>query len=202
MSAAQPTYLRPYVAAARRHGGTFRSLLWESRAAQKARFHALARVCDFEGRSILDVGCGRADLLDYLLSRRIRPSHYTGLEAVESLANAARLKKRADSKIIRADFIADSRAMGVGADILVFSGSLTMLGSGAFFATLRKAYRAAGREVAFNFLASPLLAGEAYLHWHRPMVVRRFAEALGGEVVMLQDYLEGDCTVRVRKKCD
>jgi hypothetical protein len=63
-----PEYLQPYVNAVQKYGTGFNSLLWASPKTQKMRFEALRRVCDFEGRSILDVGCGRADLLDHLMS--------------------------------------------------------------------------------------------------------------------------------------
>src|SRR3954451_9296777 len=79
------SYLAPYVSAAERHAGGFRSLLWASVSTQEKRFDAFTRVCDFAGKSILDVGCGRADLLDYLLGRGIEPDHYVGLEAVQLL---------------------------------------------------------------------------------------------------------------------
>src|SRR5205085_11899167 len=84
----QPEYLQPYLSAVRRHGRGFGSLLWASPHTQAARFDAFVRLCALEGRSILDAGCGRADLLDFLLARGIRPDHYTGLEAVDTLADA------------------------------------------------------------------------------------------------------------------
>ncbi len=195
----QPGYLAPYRAAVRKHGGGFRSLLWDSLKSQAARFDVMARLCRFHKKSILDVGCGRADLLDFLLGKGIEPEHYTGLEAVDELADAAEQKKRANSLIIRTDFIAEPARLFTAADIIVFSGSLNMLESNVFYATLRTAHNAAVKEVAFNFLSSPYLAGADYLHWHRPSVVQKFAEELGGQVKMREDYLEGDCTVRIRK---
>jgi SAM-dependent methyltransferase len=194
-----PTYLQPYLSATRWHGSAFRSLLWESRKAQATRFDALARLCNFDGQSVLDVGCGRADLLDFLLARGIQPKHYTGLEAVEPLANSARRKRRPNSLILNADFVADPDCMFTAADIVVFSGSLTTLESRPFYATLKSAHRAAQNELAFNYLASPLLAGAEFLHWHRPNIVNQFVKKLGGHIATLQDYLEGDCTLRIRK---
>jgi SAM-dependent methyltransferase len=196
-----PSYLKPYLRATRRHGAGFASLLWEDHAAQAVRFDALARLCDFDGHSIFDVGCGRGDLLEFLLAQGIRPSHYTGLEAVEALAKAAQSKRQRNCRIIRGDFVAEpSLLTTAAADVVVFSGSLNMLSSRRFYATLRAAYDAANLELAFNFLDSSELAGAAYLHWHRPRGVRQFVERLGGRVDILSDYLDGDCTVRVRKR--
>ena len=67
-------YLQPYLKAAERHGAGFGSLLWASPETQAARFGAIERLGRLHGKSVLDVGCGRADLLVYLLSRGVRPA--------------------------------------------------------------------------------------------------------------------------------
>src|SRR5215213_2125323 len=74
-----PAYLSPYLKAASRHGAGFSSLLWASPQTQAVRFAALTRIVDLNGKSLLDVGCGRADLLDFLLAQNVRPAHYVGL---------------------------------------------------------------------------------------------------------------------------
>src|SRR5277367_6342008 len=82
-------HLVPYLEAAAQHGGGFRSLLWASPKTQRARFAAIARAVNLDGRIILDAGCGRADLLGYLLKQGVNPTEYIGLEAVDELAGAA-----------------------------------------------------------------------------------------------------------------
>ena len=64
-------YLTPYRDAAEEFGAGFGALLWASPKTQRARFEAIRRACSLEGRDILDVGCGRADLLDYLLANGV-----------------------------------------------------------------------------------------------------------------------------------
>src|ERR1700722_14791809 len=100
-----PSYLEPYLIAARRFGGGFQSLLWASPKTQAARFTALARLCKLNKCSMIDAGCGRADLLDFLLARGVEPTSYTGLEAVDALADAAEAKGHAMAHILRGDFI-------------------------------------------------------------------------------------------------
>jgi hypothetical protein len=195
-----PEYLKPYADAVRRHGDGFRSLLWESPRTQALRFEALTRVCDLQGKSILDVGCGRADLFDYLRDCGIPPDHYTGLEAVDALASAAEAKARKNCLIVRADFVKDPARLLCGADVVLFSGSHNTLEPDAFYATLRTAWHAATEAVAFNFLKSSERAGASYLYWHRPSVVRRFAKELGADCAMVDDYLDGDCTACFTKR--
>ena len=193
------SYLEPYLQAAQRYGGGFSSLLWASPKTQRARFDAIRRAYDPQGKSVLDAGCGRADYLGYLLERNIHPADYIGLEAVETLAAAAETRGYPDCKILRGDFVRDPARLFVGADVIVFSGSLNTMDPPTFFATIRRAYDAAAEAVVFNFLSSPALAGKEYLVWHPPERVQSFAADLGGTVQRLDDYLPGDCTMALRK---
>src|SRR5258705_2635616 len=123
-----------------------------------------------------------------------------GMEAVDELADAAVRKLADDVRIIRADFVRGPERMFVGADVVIFSGSLNTADDEVFYATLRRAYDAAAEALVFNYLCSPMLAGMSYLAWRRPEDVLRFARGLGGsDVRTLDDYLEGDCTVAVVK---
>src|SRR5277367_4796987 len=100
-----PAYLRPYLDAVDKHGAKFESLLWANPSSQAARFAALARWCELDGRIVLDAGCGRADFLEYLHQRKIVPAKYIGIEAVAELAEAAERKNLPDAQILRGDFI-------------------------------------------------------------------------------------------------
>lgn len=196
-----PKYLAPYVSAAERHGAGFGALLWASPRTQATRFQAIAELYDMNGKSILDVGCGRADFLDFLISRGIEPHDYAGLEAVDELADAAEAKRLPRCRIIRADFVKEPARLFVGADVLVFSGSLNTLGVAEFYASVRRAYEACADAVAFNFLSSPELAGRDFLSWHRVGDVLTFVRALGVRNADAREgYLSGDCTILLGKQ--
>ena len=195
-------YLEPYVRAAATHGEGFGSLLWASPQTQGARFDALMRLCDFGGRNVLDVGCGRADFLDHLITRGARPAHYVGIEGVETLVEAARKKERRDCLIVHADFVREPARMLVGADVIAFSGSLNTVEDADFYATLRVAFDAAVEAVVFNFLSSTYLAAAEWLRWRRTEDVMTFARGLTTRVATLNDYLQGDTTVAMIKSDD
>lgn len=200
MSAApsQP-YLEPYFRAARQYGAGFSALLWASPKTQRARFDAIRRAYDPQGKSVLDAGCGRADYLEFLLSRDVQPADYVGLEAVEALAVAAEAKAFPNSRIVRGDFVREPAKLFVGADVIVFSGSLNTMDQGTFYESLRRAYDATAEAVVFNFLCSPALAGRAYLTWHQRERVEAFARRVAADVRILEDYLQGDCTIAMMK---
>lgn len=200
-----PSYLRPYLSAAARHGSGFHSLLWASPYTQSQRFDAIRRLGNLHGKSVLDVGCGRADLLEFLLARDVVPADYIGVEMVPELAAAAEQKAAAKTvlgrvpraTILRADFVREPRRMFVGADVVVFSGSLNTVEDADFYPLLRRAFDAAAEALVFNFLSSPALAGAEYLRWRQRGDVLAFARSLSPDVSDLEDYLPGDCTVGV-----
>ena len=157
---------------------------------------------DLNGRSVLDVGCGRADFLDYLIARKVRIASYTGIEGVPALATAAAKKGHPNSRIVLADFMAEPARLFVGAEVVVFSGSLNTMDSTGFYSSLERAYEAAAEMVVFNFLCSTRLAGANYLSWHRTDEVMKFAHTLSARVRKTEDYLPGDCTVAMGKGRD
>jgi trans-aconitate methyltransferase len=195
-----PPYLQPYLDAAKRYGAGFGTLLWASPKTQAARFGALLDAAgDVTGQAVLDVGCGRADFLEFLLHRRIVPMRYVGLEAVNELVVAAENKKLPNARIVRGDFIADPDLMRVGADVIFFSGSLNTLDESAFYRSIAKAFAAAHLAVVFNFLSSPALAATAYLTWHQAETVMSFARTLSPNIERWDRYLKGDTTIAIRK---
>jgi len=194
-----PAYLEPYVRASRRFGAGFGSLLWASPKTQAARFRALTRCCDFQGRMILDAGCGRADFLDFLLRREIRPAKFIGVEAMEPLAAAAEKKRHSMCSIVRGDFVDDPRLLDYSADVIVFCGSLNTLSVFDFHLILTTAWKLTGEFLVFNFLSSDALAKAEHLTWHKQDDVARFARGITERVVVIDDYMKGDCTIGMRK---
>jgi SAM-dependent methyltransferase len=195
-----PRYLFPYHAARQYGAKGLDALLWTSRKGQRARFDAIARLCPLAGRRIVDAGCGRADLLGRLLELGIVPAHYTGLEMIPATVRAARRKRYERCTIVRADFVRQPEKLQVGADVVVFSGSLNTLTRPQFYRTLRAAWEAAGQAVVFNFLSSRYWCGEEWLTWHRRKTVLAFCRSLGGEPRFDESYLEGDCTIAVTRR--
>ena len=195
-----PPYLQPYLAAAKRYGAGFGSLLWASPRTQAVRFDALVRAVGggaIRGRRVLDVGCGRADLLDHLRKRDVRPAAYVGIEAVAELADAAQAK---GATVVRGDFVRRPELLtAAAADVVLISGSLNTVDPAAFDRTVRAAFDAAADAVAFNFLCSTRLAGAPHLSWHEPDRVRAMAATLSPRVAVWDDYLAGDATVLVRR---
>lgn len=200
MSSPPPPYLQPYLTAARRYHGGFGSLLWASEATQRIRFNALTRLYAFTDRSVLDAGCGRADLLAWLVQKRQPPHDYIGLEAVDALADAAEARHLPGCTILRADFVSEPARLFVGADAIVFCGSLNTLTPDQFEQTLTRAFDATAGTLLFNFLSSPERAAARHLSWYPIERVLQLARGLTNHVRWIDDYLAGDCTMSLRKE--
>jgi SAM-dependent methyltransferase len=196
---AVPFYLMPYHEAREQGVKGFQALLWSSREGQAVRFEMIARNVELAGRTILDVGCGRADLLTHLLARGTVPAHYTGLEVMPAAIRSARRRRLERCRIVAGDFVREPETMAVGADVVIFSGSLNTLSRPQFHNALKAAWASAGRALAFNFLSSRFWCGEDWLTWHHRKSVLAFCRSLGGEPRAVDGYLPGDCTVVMEK---
>ncbi len=194
-----PGYLEPYVRAAGKFGGGFGSLLWASPKTQAARFGAIARAADLHDRSLLDVGCGRADLLEYLLRQNIALRRYVGLEVIDELLFAARRKGLPNAEIVQGDFVRDSSLLDCGVDVLIFCGSLNTLDEATFYSILDAGVAAARQTLVFNFLCAATLAASPYLTWHRSEEVMSWAAKRSDRVRLWDDYLNGDATIAIGK---
>lgn len=64
---------------------------WESKEAQTLRFDILASYMDLSDKSVLDVGCGMGNLLEYFRSKDINV-RYTGVDILKSMIDQARAK--------------------------------------------------------------------------------------------------------------
>ena len=195
-----PPYLLPYHRAARTHGSSFSSLLWASQSTQHIRFEILQRAVDFTGRTICDAGCGRADLLDFLIAQGKPPADYVGIEAINELASAAERKQRKGVRILRGDFVREPVRLFVGAEIVVFCGSLNTIEDSEFYQTLQRGFDATAWTLVFNFLSSNRLAGASHLRWRTRGDVERFISGFGAlETRVIDDYLDGDTTIALFK---
>ena len=161
-----PAYLRPYQDAVRDHGPRFEALLWNRPETQQVRFEALISMLELEGRTLADLGCGRADLAAHLARRGVKYGRYVGVEGVGELLEACRARAREEGLEGCAfhgwDFVADEGVFerlvrDEGAEVFVFSGSLNTLEQAEAQRVLRRAWEALGQTpggaLAFNFLS-------------------------------------------------
>ena len=110
------SYLRRF----RKYGVDPRSLKWQSRKAAEQRYKEIVSGVNFEGKDILDVGCGFGGIIPFIPSS-VNKFSYTGIDLVgEFIAAAGKLYP--EQVFIQGDYFA--RPLDKKFDIIVANGCL------------------------------------------------------------------------------
>src|SRR5690606_20133332 len=200
-----------------RYGASFESLLWRSAEFQSERFRIICEVGQLGGRVIADLGCGRADLLEYLHARNIGHARYVGVEAIDELADFSRRRAAEagwkEAEILQGDFVGDAGMMerlarAHGAHVLVFSGSLNTLEPRRAAQVLDRAWEAVRHvpqgTLVFNFLSTHgrrMTAPMGPARRFNPTPLIKWALRRAPAVVVRHDYLHGhDATIMMKSR--
>lgn len=174
------------------------ALGWREPEHQLLRFKVLAEIADLNGCTVIDAGCGHADLLPYLLSLYPDIKHYYGIEMMPELLDKAieRYDDLPNASFLSANFI--TRPLP-DADYILVCGSLNYSSGnpGYIFEAIEKLYKASNRGLAFNLLRT--VAAPGVLRAYNPAVITRFCRTLCKNVVLRDNYADEDFTVLMRK---
>jgi SAM-dependent methyltransferase len=161
---------------------------------QQVRFKILAQIGDLAHCSVLDVGCGYADLYPFL-RQRFAGVQYTGIEQMpELLATAqARYYSAADITLHSGDFL---RVPLPRSDYVLASGSLNYRNRAPRFIyeAIERLFASCRLGLGFNLLSwEP--PGGGPLTAYDPAVIVAFCQTLAPRVQLVEGYREGDFTV-------
>ncbi|MEA3195191.1 MAG: hypothetical protein QOD26_3524 [Betaproteobacteria bacterium] len=188
----------------RRFGYGYRALGFGRRSSQEKRFGALAALGNFDGASLLDVGCGFGDFLAWLRARGVQP-RYTGIDLTESMIERCR-KRFAEDDVGSARFVvgdALSWQSHTRYDYVIASG---IFGYNAkdtrarIRPTLEHLFDITGKALAVNFLsgcAPTRSPGRLYVH---PADVMQYALRLTPAVRLDHTYMPNDFTLCMYKQ--
>jgi SAM-dependent methyltransferase len=177
---------------------------WGSRDSQFARFDVLSKVIRGSIRnnrfSVLDVGCGLADLEPHL--RKEFPSYsYFGADVTLEILREAQ-RRRPGLHLVNADSFHSLPFRSEAFDYLFCSGVFN-LESGDNERELADALPILGSSVSIgvviNFLHCRVREPYAYCHYYDPDVVASVARNAfpDAAIAILDGYLENDFTLRV-----
>lgn len=170
------------------------TLGWRDRQSQLIRFKALASIADLNGRTVLDAGCGYADLFAYLLELYPDLDHYCGIEQIPELLDEAifRYQHTANSSFISGNFV--SRELEIS-DYVLASGSLNYrsVDPDFIFKTIKKLYNNCRLGLGFNLLRK--IESWGLIVSYDPEEILSYCRSLCQNVVFIDDYDEDDFTV-------
>ncbi len=147
-------YLEPYRDSHEQHGASFEVTLWASRKSQLLRFEVFAAMFPLEGCRLLDAGCSRGDLAEYLTQAGIAYESYTGIDALPQVIQFARQRKLPRATFECGDFLSQPSLLGTHRpQVICISGSLNTMSQPQVHQVLTAAWAAAEEALLFNFLS-------------------------------------------------
>ena len=174
------------------HGLAPESLDWGSRQSQERRFAILEEIGPLAGRSLLDVGCGLADLWDYLHRQGVEVD-YTGYDVTPSMIDRAQ-SRFPSLKLLAMDLFSPARPKG-HFDYVVESGLFTFYNEDLLKTAVEIMFSMCEIAVGFNSLSSwapDQQTGEFYAD---PLATLAFCKTITPWVTLRHDYMPHDFTI-------
>ena len=184
------------------YGDSVTSLGWYSRFTQEQRFWALTTGIEWEGQTLLDVGCGQGDLAGFLQTHQLS-AQYTGIDLSPRMIQVAQ-KKYPEAHFQVGDAL--DTAFSGQADLVLASGVFNhkVETPAAYFRwVLNRLMQMARQVVAVNVLSdfTPQAQRESDLFtYYSPAEVLSWAMELTPYVELRHHYLPNDLTVILYKK--
>ncbi|MEN8907657.1 MAG: class I SAM-dependent methyltransferase [Clostridiales bacterium] len=181
----------------------YQILGWESREAHYKRFNMFESCFDFNGKKVLDVGCGVGSFYSYLKERGI-DFKYTGVDLLKNMIDIAK-KNNPDGNFICEDILNDKYSIENVYDIIVMSGIFNLkLGNNKKFiiSTIKKLIECTKEGIIFNLLHTDSDDKEdLYYYIHHEEAVSLLKEVCGDtfKIDYIRGYLINDYTICLRK---
>lgn len=172
---------------------------WESEEAQRLRFDMLLSSVDLEGKSLLDVGCGTGNLLEYINSRGINVS-YTGVDILDKMIEKAK-DKGLKAQFHHMDIFKNNPFKDGAFNVIYASGIFNLnLGNNKTFlkSALELFFRLSSGAVVFNLLHCASPDREDKYYYFHPDEVGEILAAFSDRIKkaeFVEAYLKNDFTV-------
>jgi SAM-dependent methyltransferase len=179
----------------RSFGADPRTLGWDRKESQAARFSAAARTVSFVDRSVLDIGCGLADFGNYLYGDpALAPASYSGIDINPDLIKVCRQRHPSGNfevrNVLRRPYSEERW------DIVTMFGLLNLRFtefSNEEYARefIAEAFRICGEVLVVDMLsarADAEYSPEDFVYYYQPTAMLDFAFQLTPHVTLLHDY--------------
>ena len=169
-------------------------------ATQEARFEVIARLFNFDDKTVLDVGCGNGQLKKHL-SERYKNFIYMGIDQQAEFITYAKNKYKNDKQceFILGDF---STMQPPQADVVVCSGALSYRCDepGYYSRCIQKLFSCARDAFIFNVLDRSMIAPDEHIICHDVSKVAAFCQTLTQrDIVFVTKYIPYDVTFMLTK---
>ncbi len=147
-------YLDAYRDAQDDFGNDFGVTLWANTKSQQRRFKVFTQMCYLPGKRILDAGCSRGDLADFLIKQGVAYESYVGIDGLSEVIDYANRRGLPRAEFHAGDFVADPKLLSFGnPQVITFSGTLNTMDDKTAMKLLGAAWDACSETLLFNFLS-------------------------------------------------
>jgi len=147
-------YLSPYVEAQQEFGSDFKVTLWANERTQKLRFKVFTEMLFMTGKRVLDAGCSRGDMAQYLLEHEMPYGRFIGVDGLPEVIDYANGRGLRDAEFHAGDFVTDPSLLKIGdPQVIAISGTLNTMEGDMAIELLEAAWASASESLIFNFLS-------------------------------------------------
>lgn len=182
------------------YGDDVKSLDWGSELGQKLRFQILTEPIREDRFTILDVGCGRGDLYEFLKSIGKEPQ-YKGVDLNHKIIRLAKEKYAKQKVQFDVQDILDDDFHG-HYDYVVASGIFYLRFSDNetyFNKMIKKMMHLTDKALLFNMLSAYCTTKEPYEYYFYPEEIVRLLSSEGHKFNLRSDYKPNDFTIYLYK---
>ncbi len=180
-----------------KHGNSYLSVDWGSKASQDLRFRILLEpfVRNRKTYSILDVGCGLGHLYSFIQENEL-PLKYNGIDAIDAMVEEARKRHSEIKSAFEVSKLSDKKSEQF--DIVVASGIFYVAcDENRMQEEIRNMFDLCKYGIAFNSLSSWASEKEEEEFYADPAKVLEFCHSLTSKCIMRHDYMTHDFTVQL-----
>lgn len=191
-----------YKARFKKYGVNPKSLLWKSRGAAHQRFRQFWAEIDFDGKNVLDIGCGFGEFGKFLL-KRYEGVSYKGIDVVPEFIEEAR------KLVPEGEFeVQDFNKMDGKYDVVIASGVLNSNQGGneqnrRFRENAIKKMFSLTKDIfAFNMLGghpTPKNTKDSNIWYTDSLTILRYCTSLTRRVILRANYHPRDFTIVMHK---
>lgn len=183
-------------------GSGFKSVGWSSKESQEMRFSNLIRGLDLNGKTILDIGCGQGDFINFLIKEKINFNKFIGLDISNPMINYC---KKTFYDLENVTFFCGNFLDEINIpnfDYAFLSGTLSFKIDNNWDYTkalITKVFTNATGGIASNFLTSYVdFKVEKNFHYE-PEIMFNFGKKLSKKVNLFHDYPLYEFTIQILK---
>ena len=177
------------------------NIFWSGEDVQNARFDAMLSIADFNGKTVLDVGCGFGDFANHCKNKGIKLAGYKGVDIVEGIIEVAK-KQNPEYEFEARDLMKDPLGKDT-ADIVIASGifALSHRNYNDYVIEMMSVMQYHAKELTIaNFLKQNPEANDKGLKYHEPEEMQHLIQYRVTESAQLKDdYLYDDFIVFIQE---